>query len=127
MFEIQKNAEFAAAHSLRDYDGPCARNHGHNYKVEIHVRGEALDEQRMLLDFVDLDRVLTPLLERVDHRNLNEIPPFDEINPTAEAVAAWFYQELRGPISKLSQGRARLARIRLWETSDACVTYSEDN
>jgi 6-pyruvoyltetrahydropterin/6-carboxytetrahydropterin synthase len=127
MFELQKNAEFAAAHSLRNYDGPCVRNHGHNYKVEIVVRGEELDEQRMLLDFVDLDRILGSVIERVDHRNLNEIPPFDEVNPTAEAVAAWFFQELKHPIEECSDNRARLARVRLWETSDACVTYAEED
>lgn len=126
MFEIRKSAEFAAAHALRDYDGPCARPHGHNYKVEVVVRGENLDDQRMLMDFVDLDRALAPLLKKVDHRNLNEIPPFDEVNPTAEAVAAWFHQELKEPIRKLSDGRAALAAVRLWEMSDSCVTYSEE-
>ena len=125
MFTIQKSAEFAAAHALRDYDGPCARNHGHNYKLEILVQGETLDEKRMLMDFVDLDRALRPLIERVDHRNLNEMPPFDEINPTAEAVAAWFYRELADRIAELSKGRAHLELVRLWETPDACVTYSE--
>jgi len=127
MFEIQKNAEFAAAHALRGYDGPCARPHGHNYKVEIVVRGKQLDDQRMLIDFVHLDRILAPVLAKVDHRNLNEIPPFDEVNPTAEAVAAWFYGELKGPIESSSQGRAFLTSVRIREMSDSCVTYSEDN
>ncbi len=126
MFEIRKSAEFAAAHSLRDYDGPCARNHGHNYKVEVVIRGEDLDPQRMLLDFTALERVLRPLIERVDHRNLNQVPPFDTINPTAEAVAAWIHRELRQPVAEAGGGRARLAAVRLWETPDACVTYSED-
>lgn len=125
MFEIMKTAEFAAAHALRDYDGPCARNHGHNYKLEICVRGETLDGQCMLMDFVDLDRVLNPLIERVDHNNLNEIPPFDEVNPTAEAVAAWIHQELAPRIVESSGGRAHLAVVRLWETPDACVIYTE--
>ncbi len=126
MYEIQKTAEFAAAHSLRDYDGPCSRNHGHNYRVEIVVRGEELDAQRMLLDFVALDRVLGPLIDRVDHRNLNQVPPFDEVNPTAEAVAAWFYGELKSKIAEASGGRAGLAAVRIFETPDSCVTYSED-
>jgi len=125
MYEIRKSAEFAAAHSLRDYDGPCARNHGHNYRVEIVVRGEELDAQRMLMDFVDLDRALAPLIDRVDHENLNRIPPFDEVNPTAEAVAAWFYRELKQKIAGESGGRAWLAAVRLFETPDSCVTYSE--
>ena len=87
MYEIQKSAEFSAAHALRDYEGPCARNHGHNYRIEIVVRGHTLDRQRLLIDFADLDRLLAPLVERLDHQNLNEIPPFDRVNPTAEASA----------------------------------------
>ncbi len=127
MFEITKTAEFAAAHSLRDYDGPCARNHGHNYRLELTVRGGVLDDQRMLIDFTALDRVLGPFLERVDHRNLNEVPPFTEVNPTAEAVAAWIHAELAREIGAASGGRARLTAVRLWETPDACVTYTPDD
>lgn len=126
MFEIRKSAEFAAAHALRDYNGPCARNHGHNYKLEICVQGATLDGQRMLMDFVDLDRILSPLIEKVDHNNLNTIPPFDKVNPTAEAVAAWIHRELAPRIAESSEGRARLAAVRLWETPDACVTYTGD-
>jgi 6-pyruvoyltetrahydropterin/6-carboxytetrahydropterin synthase len=127
VFEIVKSAEFAAAHALRDYDGPCARNHGHNYKVEIVIRGERLDGQEMLIDFAHLDRVVAPLIERVDHRNLNDMPPFDRVNPTAEAVAAWFYREMRPRIAEVSGGRAALSAVRLWETPDSCVTYTEES
>lgn len=126
MFEIQKSAEFSAAHSLRDYDGPCARNHGHNYRVEILVRGESLDAQGMIIDFEDLDRMLAAVIERVDHRNLNEVPPFDVENPTAEVIAAWFFRELEDKVAEGTRGRGRLAAIRLWETPDACVTYSKE-
>jgi 6-pyruvoyltetrahydropterin/6-carboxytetrahydropterin synthase len=126
VFEIVKSAEFAAAHALRDYDGACARNHGHNYKIEIVIRGERLDGQEMLVDFARLDHVLAPLIERVDHRNLNDLPPFDSVNPTAEAVAAWIHRELAPPVAQVSGGRARLAAVRLWETPDSCVTYTEE-
>ena len=125
MFEIQKSVTFSAAHSLRDYVGPCARNHGHNYRVEVVVRGKSLDPQEMLIDFDVLDRLLAPVVARVDHQNLNEIPPFDTLNPTAEAIAAWFYRELALPVKETTQGRGFLAAIRLWETPDACVLYSE--
>lgn len=125
MFEITKTVTFSAAHALRDYDGPCARKHGHNYRLEVVVRGDRLDDQRMLMDFFHLHRVLDPLMAKVDHRDLNTVPPFDEVNPTAEAVAAWIFTELRGPIARESRDRAQLAAIRLWETPDACVTYTE--
>jgi 6-pyruvoyltetrahydropterin/6-carboxytetrahydropterin synthase len=125
MFEIQKSATFSAAHSLRDYVGPCARNHGHNYRVEIVVRGEVLDPAEMLIDFEVLDRLLAPVVARLDHRNLNEVPPFDRVNPTAEAIAAWFFRQLAEPVKQATQERAFLAAIRLWETPDACVLYTE--
>lgn len=124
MFEIQVSATFAAAHALRDYDGPCARNHGHNYRVEAVLSGTDLDARRMIIDFVDFERILGGVLERVDHRNLNTIPPFDTVNPTAEAIAAWLYGELEAPLREATDGRAGLARIKLWETPDLCVTYS---
>ena len=126
MYEVQKSAEFSAAHTLRDYEGPCARNHGHNYRVEIVVRGKALDAQRLLIDFADLDRILAPLVARLDHQNLNEIPPFDTVNPTAEAIAEWFYRGMVEAVSKATDGRARLAAVRLWETPDSWVVYSEE-
>jgi 6-pyruvoyltetrahydropterin/6-carboxytetrahydropterin synthase len=126
MFTVLKSVWFSAAHSLREYDGPCARNHGHNYRLEIVVRGRELDGQRMLVDFLDLDRAVAPLVSRVDHRNLNEVPPFDEVNPTAEAIAAWFFRELKAVVPAVSGARAQLAEIRLWETPDACVIVTEE-
>jgi 6-pyruvoyltetrahydropterin/6-carboxytetrahydropterin synthase len=126
MFEVQKSAEFSAAHSLRDYDGPCARNHGHNYRVEVVVRGRRLDDRRMIIDFETIDEILEPVVRRVDHRNLNEIPPFDTVNPTAEAIAAWFFAELKDAVARGTGGRGHLAAVRLWETPDSCVTYTEE-
>lgn len=125
MYEIQKSAEFSAAHALRDYEGPCARTHGHNYRVEAIVRGERLDSREILIDFYDLDRILAAAVERLDHRDLNGVPPFDSVNPTAEAIAAWFYREMAEPVRNATGGRAALAAVRLWETPDACVVYSE--
>jgi 6-pyruvoyltetrahydropterin/6-carboxytetrahydropterin synthase len=125
MFEVLTSRTFSAAHALRDYDGPCARNHGHNYRVEVLVRAERLDDRRMVIDFYDLDRLLAPLVETVDHQDLNRVPPFDRINPTAEALAQWFFKGLEGPVADATDGRAYLAAIRLWETPDSCVVYSE--
>jgi len=127
MFEIQTSIEFSAAHSLRDYEGPCARNHGHNYRLEIVVRTERLNDQEMVMDFAEMDRMLARVIEPVDHQNLNEIPPFDEVNPTAEAIAAWFFEKLKPAVVEATGGRAGLDRVRLWETPKACVTYSEES
>jgi 6-pyruvoyltetrahydropterin/6-carboxytetrahydropterin synthase len=125
MFRVRKSLEFSAAHALRDYEGPCSRIHGHNYRVEVEVQGEELDGARLLIDFYEIDRMLRPLIGRLDHQFVNEIPPFDEINPTAEAMAAWFYREL----TEASRGRlrpgVRVAAVHLWETSDSCASYGE--
>ena len=126
MYEITKTADFCAAHLLRGHPGLCGRLHGHNYRLEVVIRGRELDRLDMLVDFYALDEALRPILARVDHRNLNEIPPFDTVNPTAEAIAAWFHRKLRPVVSEISGGRASLAAVRLWETPDACVTYTED-
>jgi 6-pyruvoyltetrahydropterin/6-carboxytetrahydropterin synthase len=126
MFEVQTSATFSAAHALRDYEGPCARNHGHNYRIDVCVRSPELDARRMVIDFYDLDRLLAPLVARVDHQDLNQVEPFDRVNPTAEALAEWFYRELAPPVAEITGGRARVAAVRLWETPDSCVVYTED-
>jgi 6-pyruvoyltetrahydropterin/6-carboxytetrahydropterin synthase len=77
-------------------------------------------------DFTELDRILAPLVARLDHQNLNDIPPFDRVNPTAEAIAEWFYRGMVEPVSRATEGRARLSAVRLWETPDSWVVYSED-
>ena len=125
MYVVRKSLEFSAAHALRDYEGPCARVHGHNYRVEVEVQGPELDGRELLVDFYDVDRCLAPLLAKVDHQLLNEIPPFTEVNPTAEAIAAWFYRELARTLGPLAPG-ARLAAVHLWETPDSCASYRGD-
>jgi 6-pyruvoyltetrahydropterin/6-carboxytetrahydropterin synthase len=123
MYVIRKSLLFSAAHSLRDYDGPCARVHGHNYRVEVVVEGEETDDRELLIDFYDLDRLLQPLVDRLDHQLVNEIPPFTEVNPTAEAMAAWFYDSLAPRVAEATGNRARLSRVDLWETDDSCASY----
>lgn len=125
MFEIQVHSEFAAAHRLRDVDGPCARHHGHNYRVQAVVRSDRLDARRRVMDVELLRQALAAVVDRVDHRDLNELPPFDEINPTAEAVAAWLFTELRTALAATAPETVRLDRVQVWETPDVCVTYRE--
>ena len=121
MYVVKKSLPFSAAHALRDYDGPCARVHGHNYRVEVEVQGEKLGDNELLVDFYDLDAMLKPLVDRLDHQYLNEIPPFTEINPTAEAIAAWFFRELER-IWPRDAGYV-LKGVHLWETDDSCASY----
>ena len=115
--------DFASAHTLRDYPGACARMHGHNWKVEAEVRTSSLDEIGMGVDFKVIKKATRDIAARLDHRYLNEVEPFTGINPTAEHIAAWFYQELS---AKLNDERIRVHAVTLWETERACVRYAED-
>jgi 6-pyruvoyltetrahydropterin/6-carboxytetrahydropterin synthase len=115
--------DFAAAHLLRDYEGPCSRLHGHNWKVEVEVEASGLDEVGMGVDFKVIKDATRAITDELDHRHLNEIPPFDTINPTAENISAHLFRELAG---QLDDDRVRMRAVTLWETDRASVRYSED-
>ena len=115
--------DFAAAHWLRNYNGVCNRLHGHNWKVEVEVVAYDLDEVGMGLDFKDIKDATKALIGELDHRNLNDLSPFDKLNPMAENISAYLYQELS---AKINTARVRVNTVTLWETERACVTYSEE-
>src|SRR5271155_1324396 len=94
MFEVSVEHTFAAGHALRNYHGKCENVHGHNYRVRVLVRGEKLDETGMLADFVELKRLLRAVSEPMDHVFLNEMPPFDELNPSAENIAVYICEKM---------------------------------
>ena len=116
--------DFSAAHLLRDYDGPCSRLHGHNWKVEVNVSCRELNEIGMGVDFSDIKAAAKTLIEKMDHRNLNDIPPFDKINPTAENLSAYFYKVLS---KELNDARVAAKNVTIWETDRACVSYTEED
>ncbi|BCO31367.1 6-carboxy-5,6,7,8-tetrahydropterin synthase [Thiohalobacter sp. COW1] len=122
-YTLKVLTEFASAHTLREYPGACARMHGHNWKVETEVDASALDEVGMGIDFKVIKNAARRIGERLDHRYLNEIEPFTEVNPTAENIAAYFYRELA---AELNNDRIRIRSVTLWETDRACVRYTED-
>ena len=95
MFEVSVEHTFAAGHALRNYRGKCENVHGHNYKVQVTLYGETLDHAGMLVDFVELKRLLRAISEPLDHVFINEIEPFIELNPTAENMAWYFCQKLQ--------------------------------
>jgi 6-pyruvoyltetrahydropterin/6-carboxytetrahydropterin synthase len=116
--EVMIQLSFSAAHFLRDYVGKCANLHGHNYKVEVHVRGQKLDPVGMLIDFADLKAATKKIVDYLDHRNINDLPPFDrEINSTAEELAAYFLREVG---AQLNDDRIQVYKVRVWETEN-CV------
>ena len=114
--------DFAAAHALRDYPGECARLHGHNWKVEVEVEASRLNDIGMGVDFKDIKNATRSIIGDLDHRYLNEIPPFDSVNPTAENIAAFLHQNLS---HKLNTDVVCVSRVTLWETERACVSYTE--
>lgn len=124
MFEISVEETFAAAHALRGYRGKCEKVHGHNYTVEVTIQGEQLDSLGLLVDFVVLKRLLHGAVERLDHQFLNDVPPFDADNPSAENMAKYFYDEMS---KELAAGGfevpIRVAQVRIWETDTSTATY----
>ena len=114
--------DFASAHTLRDYPGKCSQLHGHNWKVEVMVTATHLDETGMAIDFKEIKKAAKIVTAELDHRYLNEIKPFDEINPTAENIASYIY---KGVAEIINNDRVKVTSVTLWETDRACVTYSE--
>lgn len=122
MFELKVENDFAASHSLRGYDGPCERLHGHNWKVVVYVVAEKLDDIGIAVDFKTVKAELNKVMDVLDHRNLNDIEPFDKINPTAENLAKYFYDGLS---SVLNDGNVKVNKIEIWETERASASYFE--
>jgi len=122
-YTLKVVSDFASAHTLRDYPGACSRMHGHNWKVEAEVIASKLDTVGMGIDFKKIKSAVKELTDVLDHRYLNEIEPFDSINPTAENIAAWLY---KGLSEKLNNEHVQVSAITLWETERACVRYTEE-
>jgi 6-pyruvoyltetrahydropterin/6-carboxytetrahydropterin synthase len=120
MFRISKDFTFAAGHAIRGHRGGCENLHGHNYRVRIHLEAEELDELGMVMDFADLKRLAAEILAPFDHRVLNDIPPFDEINTTAELLAQFVYREVA---TRLDDGRVGVQRVEVWENDSSCAVY----
>src|ERR1700689_5284783 len=108
MYEVTVERGFSSGHFLRNYKGKGETPHGHNYKVRITLCGETLDRAGLLLDFRDLKQVMRPVIERIDHQMLNELEPFTEINPSAENLARYFYDETNQQLSAMTNGRVRV-------------------
>ena len=125
MFEVSVEDTFAAGHALRGYRGKCENPHGHNYKVQITLAGEDLDHIGLLYDFKDLKAAMGEVVDRLDHQYLNDIAPFKEMNPSAENMARYFYQECSVRLQSATQGRVRVKQVKIWETDTTTATYFE--
>jgi len=123
VFEVYVKSHFSAAHSLRGYEGECARVHGHNWMVEVFVRCAELDELGIGIDFRDIRAAVKETLVGLDHCDLNDLPVFAEQNPTSENIARFLYRELS---HKLDTRNIRVSRVKVSETPGAGAFYWEE-
>ncbi len=123
MFQVSVEEGFSAGHALRGYRGKCENLHGHNYKVRVTLEGPALDSVGLLYDFVHLKQIIHSVIHSVDHKFLNDQPPFDVLNPSAENIAKYFYEEASKQFREMPNG-ARIASITVWETDVTAATYT---
>ena len=124
LYNLKIVTDFASAHTLRNYPGACARMHGHNWKVELEVVASKLNDMGIAIDFKAMKKATNEVCDRLDHQYLNDIAPFDMINPTAENIAAWLYGEVGRMINN---DHVKVRAVTLWETERACVRYCEEN
>ncbi|HOJ50066.1 MAG TPA: 6-carboxytetrahydropterin synthase QueD [Spirochaetota bacterium] len=121
MYMISVEDSFSSAHSLRGYEGKCENLHGHNWKVRVTLKGEKLNNIGILIDFKNVKKILKDILLVLDHKFLNEITPFDKINPSAENIAFFIYGELK----KKLEENIKIDRVEIWESEKAFATYYE--
>lgn len=124
MYEITVEARFSSGHYLRNYEGKCENPHGHNYRVLVTLAGEQLDETGLLLDFKLLKNLLRPVVDRLDHQMINDLEPFMELNPSAENLARYFFDQTAGRLGELTAGRVRVKDCTVFETDSSFARYS---
>jgi 6-pyruvoyltetrahydropterin/6-carboxytetrahydropterin synthase len=125
VYELTVERDFSSGHFLRNYRGRCENPHGHNYKVRITLAGAELDEAGLLLDFKLLKQVMRPVIDRIDHQMLNELEPFTTVNPSAENIARYFYEQTNQQLSAMTNGRVLVKDCTIWETDTTSATYYE--
>ncbi len=121
MYEIMVETKFAAAHKLNNYLGNCQNLHGHNWKVQVFVRGNSLSDIGLLMDFRDLKKMVNNVIDELDHTYLNEHKAFKEQNPSSENLAYYIFEILSKQIDKEN---LFLYKISVWETDKVCASYS---
>jgi 6-pyruvoyltetrahydropterin/6-carboxytetrahydropterin synthase len=125
MFELTVEDTFAAGHYLRNYKGKCENPHGHNYKIRVTLAGKELDRAGLLLDFKDLRGVMRHVIERLDHQMINDIEPFTVLNPSAENLAKYFFDETSARLRQATDGRVNVKDVMVFETDTTTAKYSE--
>jgi len=125
MYEVTVEDSFAAGHYLRNYKGKCENPHGHNYKLRVTLAGDELDKAGLLLDFKDLREVMRHVTDRLDHQMINDIEPFTVLNPSAENLSKYFFDETNAELNIVTNGRVWVKNVTVYETDTTTATYSE--
>jgi 6-pyruvoyltetrahydropterin/6-carboxytetrahydropterin synthase len=120
MFELKILRHFSAAHQLTMVAKKCENLHGHNWRVEVCVKGDKLDEAGVVMDFGILKKHVKEIMGRLDHKFLNELPYFTELQPSSENLAVYIAKSLQEMIQERG---VTVSRVTTWESDDACATY----
>jgi len=123
MYELSVEVGFAAAHQLRGYKGKCENMHGHNWRVQVSVAAERLNDIDIAIDFHDLKKIAAEVVAPLDHTYLNDIFPFTEKNPSSENIAKWIFDTLK---KKINTDSIRVGAVTVWESENASASYYED-
>lgn len=121
MYELSIETQFAAAHQLRGYKGQCENMHGHNWRVQVSISSEKLNDIGIVIDFNDLKKITNEVISALDHSYLNEVFPFTEINPSSENIAKWIFESLK----KRLEDSVKVNSITVWESENSSATYYE--
>ncbi len=121
MFELTVVSNFSSAHRLKGYSGKCEKLHGHNWKVYVGIESDELNNLGIAMDFREIRKELNKVLDKLDHKNLNELTFFRKVNPSSENIASLIHSKLS---SNLDERRVKVKRVSVWETDTACATYS---
>jgi len=122
MFQVSVEETFSAGHALRGYKGKCENPHGHNYRVRVTIEGPELDSIGLLVDFTHVKHVIRGIIGGLDHQFINDLEPFKSVNPSAENLAKYFYDETARQLKELPPG-AKITEITVWETDTASAQY----
>ena len=122
MYRLNVRTNFSAAHQLRGYNGACQRLHGHNWQVRASIKCEKLNKLGMAIDFTIIKKYLDTLMNEVDHRFLNDLSPFENVNPTSENIAKYFYDRLT---KMIEEEDCSVDEVEVWESEKSSVIYSK--
>ncbi|MCX8026456.1 MAG: 6-carboxytetrahydropterin synthase QueD [Thermodesulfovibrionales bacterium] len=124
MYELMIESTFSSAHQLRGYKGKCENIHGHNWRVQVYVVSNRLNEIGLAIDFHELKRMTNDVINQLDHKELNKVFPFTEINPSSENIAKWIFDCIKKKLSMYDN--VNISAVTVWESDTASATYTEE-